>query len=145
MLIRLATINDAAQLYLLNEQFNGKGETTLENIKRTLNDNPQEIVAVAEQNGQLLGFICVQVKKSFCYDALMIEITELFVLKKYRRKGVASELVKFIETHCKQNHSFHRIELLTGVKNLGAQVFYKSAGYLDDGELHLSKPFEDLT
>lgn len=144
-MIRLASVNDAAQLHRLNEQFNGKGETTLENIKRTLNENPHEIVAVASENDEIIGFICAQVKKSFCYDALMIEITELFVLKKYRRKRVASGLVKFIETYCKQNQSFHRIELLTGVKNLGAQAFYKSAGYLDDGELHLSKPFEDLT
>jgi len=145
MLIRLATVDDATQLHKLNEQFNGKGETTLENIKRSLNDNPQEIVAVAENNGELVGFICVQVKKSFCYDALMIEITELFVKKEYRRKGVASGMVNFIETYCRQNHLFHRIELLTGTKNLGAQAFYQSIGYRVDGELHLSKPFEDLT
>lgn len=142
MLIRLATTLDAEQLYLLNEQFNGKGETTLENIKRTLNDNPQEVIAVAEVSSLLVGFVCIQLKKSFCYDSFMIEITELFVQEEYRRKRIASNLISFIETYCKQNYSFHRIELLTGNKNLSAQAFYHSIGYRDDGELHLFKLFE---
>ena len=144
MLIRLATIDDAMQLCRLNVQFNGKGETTLDNIRRSLVNNPQEIIAVAEENSILVGFICVQMKKSFCYDAFMPEITELFVEKEYRRGKVASRLITFIETHCNQNYPFQRIELLTGKRNLVAQAFYKSIGYHDDGELHLSKLHEDM-
>lgn len=143
-MVRMATIDDATQLCRLNEQFNGKGETTLDKIRRSLANNPQEIIAVAEENAILVGFICVQMKKSFCYDAFMLEITELFVEKEYRRGKVASRLIAFIESHCKQNYPIQRIELLTGKRNLVAQAFYKSIGYHEDGELHLSKSHEDM-
>ena len=35
-MIRLTTVNDAEQLNVLNNEFNGKGETTIENIKTAL-------------------------------------------------------------------------------------------------------------
>ena len=47
-MIRLAITEDAEQLFLLNEQFNGKDET------------------VAEEGDILVGFVCIQIKKSFC-------------------------------------------------------------------------------
>lgn len=38
-MIRLAIAEDAEQLFLLNEQFNGKDETILDNIKESLSNN----------------------------------------------------------------------------------------------------------
>ena len=64
-MIRIATINDAEQLFALNEAFNDPGETTLSHIQESLADNPQELVVVDEQEGALTGFVCVQLKKSF--------------------------------------------------------------------------------
>lgn len=142
VLIRIADIDDAEQLYFLNEQFNGGDETTLERIQQSLKHNQQEIIAVAQADNHLVGFLCVQLKQSFCYDACMPEITELFVQQEYRRRGIASKLISFIETHCKENFSFQRIELLTGRKNLSAQMFYRSIGYTEDSELHFAKSFE---
>ncbi len=62
-MIRTATPTDAHQLSLLNDEFNGKGETTIENIQKSLSTNQQEIVIVDEENGILTGFVCVQLKK----------------------------------------------------------------------------------
>ena len=45
-MIRPATPEDAERLFRLNEQFNGKDETTFENIKYSLLHNPQEAIAV---------------------------------------------------------------------------------------------------
>ena len=42
-MVRTATVADAEQLNALNNEFNGEGETTLENIRDCLSCNPQEV------------------------------------------------------------------------------------------------------
>ena len=89
MMVRLAGSADAEQLFVLNEQFNGKNCTTVENIRQSLSNNAQEVVAVAEEDGILAGFVCAQVKKSFCYKERYAEISEVFVNEAYRRRKIA--------------------------------------------------------
>lgn len=62
-MVRIATVNDAEQLSVLNDEFNGKGETTIENIRKSLLHNQQELVIVNDENDMLVGFVCVQLKK----------------------------------------------------------------------------------
>lgn len=138
-MVRIATIDDAEQLSALNDEFNGKGETTIENIRKSLVENQQEVVVVASHESELVGFVCVQLKKSFCYDEFMPEITEVYVKPMYRKKGVASEMITFAEEYCRNNYPLHKYELLTGKENLVAQSVYSKLGYSDDGELHLAK------
>ena len=138
-MVRKATENDAGQLALLNDEFNGAGETTIDNIKKSLMCNRQEVVIVDDENGVLTGFVCVQLKKSFCYDEYMPEITEVYVLPAYRERGIASKMISFAEAYCSKNYPLHKYELLTGTENLIAQSLYNKLGYIDDCELHLSK------
>lgn len=139
-MVRLAVPADAEELEKLNNEFNGQGETTLENIRKSLESNSCETVIVAEsEKGELAGFLCVQLKKSFCYDDFMPEITELYVKKEYRRQKVGKKMMSFAEKYCGENLRFHRLELLTGEENLAAIAFYESCGFKIDGELHLSK------
>ena len=89
-MVRLASVGDAGELERLNAEFNGKGKTTEESIRASLLTNRREVVIVADGNGgQLAGFVCVQLKKSFCYDEYMPEITEVYVRPEYRGRGVA--------------------------------------------------------
>lgn len=138
-MVRLATGKDAEQLGILNDAFNGKGKTTIDDIRNSIISNQQEVVIVADENGMLVGFVCVQLKKSFCYIDYMPEITEVYVAPAYRRKGIASEMITFAEEYCARNYSFQKYELLTGRKNIAAQSVYGKLGYADDGELHFSK------
>ena len=140
-MVRIATVQDAAQLEILNNEFNGEGETTLENIRASLADNKQEIVVVDETNGELTGFVCVQLKKSFCYDDYMPEITEVYVKPHYRRNGIARAMITYAEEYRKKRFPLHKFELLTGDENDGAQIVYAKLGYSEDGELHLAKRF----
>ena len=92
-MIRLASVGDAGELERLNAEFNGKGKTTEESIRASLLTNRREIVIVADGNGgRLAGFACVQLKKSFCYDEYMPEITEVYVRPEYRGRGVAGNV-----------------------------------------------------
>lgn len=139
---RLATYEDAEQLELLNDEFNGKGETSLDNIRNSLLHNNQEFVVVEQIDDELAGFICVQLKKSFCYHGYMVEITEVYVKEKYRRKGIAKNMITFAEEYCIKNYPVQKIEILTGKKNTIAQIVYDRLGYKDDNEMHLSKRFK---
>lgn len=138
-MVKIATVNDAEQLNILNNEFNGEGETSIANIRNSLMHNKQEVVIVAEEDNRLVGFVCVQLKKSFCYDDYMPEITEVYVKPEYRKRGVASEMITFAENYCSKNYPLHKYELLTGQENLIAQSVYSKLGYTDDKELHLSK------
>lgn len=138
-MIRLADTNDAEQLEILNCAFNGKGETTLENIRKSLKDNRQEVIIVAQKGRELIGFVCIQLRKSFCYDDYMPEITEVYVTPEYRKKGVASSMITYAEEYCRKKYPLYKFELLTGTENTIAQSVYRKLGYKEDGELHLSK------
>ena len=139
-MVRIATVQDAEQLEILNNEFNGEGETTLDNIRSSLANNKQEVIVVDdEQNGELTGFVCVQLKKSFCYDDYMPEITEVYVKLRYRRNGIARAMITYAEEYCKSHYPLHKFELLTGDENDGAQSVYTKLGYSEDGELHLAK------
>ena len=138
-MIRIATENDAEQLNILNIEFNGEDEASIDNIRDSLKNNKQEVVIVAEEGDMLVGFVCVQLKKSFCYDDYMPEITEVYVKPAYRKRGIASEMIAFAEAYCSKNYAVHKYELLTGKENFVAQSVYSKLGYIDDKELHLSK------
>ena len=129
-MVRIATANDAEQLYVLNDEFNGEDEPRIENIRNSLLNNKQEVVVVAEENYTLVGFVCVQLKKSFCYDDYIPEITEVYVKPTYRKRGVASEMITFAESYCSKNYPLHKYELLTGKENFVAQSVYNKLGYL---------------
>lgn len=138
-IVRRAEERDAEQLAALNVEFNGAGGPGPDMIRESLCRNTQEEVFVSEENGELTGFLCVQLKRSFCYTDLTPEITELYVLPGSRRKGTATELLDFAERCCSDRYSLHKIELLTGDDNLEAGAVYEKAGFQNDGEVHLVK------
>ena len=138
-MVRIATEQDAAQLQMLNNEFNGEGETTLENIRASLTANRQEVVIVDEDQGELTGFVCVQLKKSFCYDDYMPEITEVYVKPQHRRSGIAGAMIAYAEQYCQKHYLLHKFELLTGAENTAARTAYPTFGYREDGEIHLAK------
>lgn len=143
-MVRLARTGDEKELERLNAAFNGAGEVTPKSIRDSLLHSRQEVVVVDEQDGALAGFVCVQLKKSFCYAGCMAEITEVYVEPAYRRRGIASAMIAFAEAYCAQKHSAGGFSLLTGGDNQAAQAVYEKLGYRADGELHLAKDADRL-
>ena len=137
--IRVAAAEDAEQLIALNESFNGQGEITLDSVHASLSQNKQEMVIVAEVNAELVGFVCVQLKKSFCYADYMPEITEVYVKPDFRKRGIATKMIAYAETCCTARFPLHKFELLTGQNNRTAQAVYQKLGYTDDREVHMIK------
>lgn len=125
-MVRIATQLDAAQLEVLNIEFNGDGETTLENIRNSLIKNKQEVIVVDEQNGKLTGFVCVQLKKSFCYDDYMPEITEVYVKPQYRRNGIARNMITYAEEYCKNTIRYINLNCSPARKTMMPRVYMRS-------------------
>ncbi len=138
-MIRLATPQDAPQLYQLNEQFNGPGGAPVEAIAAALAANAQEVVAVAQVDGALAGFACAQVKRSFCYQSPPVEVTEVFVSPACRRRGLARAMLAFLEDYCAEKFGASEFTLLTGRRNAPAQALYRNAGYTANDELMMEK------
>ena len=97
--IRRAAESDAPGLLRLNEKFNGKSNLSAEQIRLSLAVNDREDVFVAEQEGKLAGFCCVQIFQSFCYEVRYAEITELYVDDAYQRRGIGRELLGYVERY----------------------------------------------
>ena len=138
-MVRLAAAGDAEQLAALNEAFNGPGEATAEHVAESLQDNRQEIVVVAEEGAELAGFVCVQLRRSFCYENPAAEITEVYVKPAFRGRGIAERMIAFAEAYCAGNWPISEFVLLTGENNRAAQSVYRRLGYAQDRKLHFTK------
>jgi len=138
---RKAGIGDAPELKRLNDLFNGEGCNTVEDvedIEESLKHNEREIVCVAADGNDLVGFCCGQIFSSMCYPIDCAEITELFVMDGYRRQGIGKNLLQFTEDILIKRGAKH-FHILTGDKNTAAQAFYHSRGYADTSEILLDK------
>ena len=135
--VRLAQISDAPELKKLNDLFNGEGSATTEMIKKSLEENSQEIVCVAieinEDTSKLVGFCCGQIIKSICYAIIYGDITELFVIEEYKCQNVEKQLIEQVESEFDKrgvNHLHHII----GKDNSQMQELYRSLGYTNSSQ-----------
>lgn len=140
LLLRIATRIDTDNLFELNEEFNGKNCTTKELIEKSISDNEQEIVCIAYVGVRAVGFVCGQLFRSMCYDVNYAEITELYIRKEYRKQGIATKLMDYIE-NVFQVKGIKGFQLFTGKDNISAQAFYEKLGYKKSDELMYRKRF----
>ncbi|MBQ3141330.1 MAG: GNAT family N-acetyltransferase [Clostridia bacterium] len=136
--VRAACPADAEALLALNTAFNGVSEITAQQIRRSIQSNDREQVFVAEREGTVIGFCCVQVFKSFCYAVNYAEITELYVADGCRSQGVGGTLLRFAEQYFR-DRGIHDFQLFTGGDNTSAQAFYEKSGYSKTDEIMYRK------
>ena len=130
VMIRKAQLHDVPDIFIMNNELNGAGWSTVESMKQSLRKNQNELIFVAVYNDKAIGFICGQLYSSICYaGSYQCEITELFVSKEYRRKGVAAMLVHHLELEFTQNNVCEII-VKTGRNNFNAQKLYEKCGYI---------------
>lgn len=133
--VRPARPKDAAELWRLNEAFNGAGPKTVPQMEEDLAALTNECVFVAQSGERLIGFCCCQVKRSFCYETLAVELTELYVEPQARRRGVASALLAAMQNAFLEE-PVEQFTVLTGEDNTAAQAFYERCGFSPSGEVH---------
>ncbi|WP_342422434.1 GNAT family N-acetyltransferase [Paenibacillus sp. FSL E2-0178] len=140
--VRLASLTDAEDLSRLNQEFNGGAPRPAAKIIEHLNINHNELIAVAEINGRIVGFGCAQCFSSFCYDEPYGEITELYVEEAARRKGIAIAIISCLEENFRER-GVKSIKVLTGRSNTAAIRTYEQCSYVKDDEQMLEKRLDD--
>lgn len=133
--VRVAQAADAEVLCRMNGEFNGPGLTSAAFIRKMLESASGEIVVLAMCGLEPVGFCCMQVTRSVCYNEAGAELTELYVREPYRRRGCAAQLVRFAERVCKEAYRVESVRLLTGRGNSAAQKLYVSLGYTPQNEV----------
>ncbi len=136
--VRKATLLDSEALAILNYEFN-QIERPAQYVAQCLTNNA-EIVVIAESDSVIVGFGCAQVNRSFCYNHLSGEITEMYVRPAFRRSGVASLLLHELEKLLLEL-DVDAIKILTGASNNTAKIAYQKKGYRLKTSLLLTKIF----
>ena len=125
--IRTAIEADAQSLVKLNQAFNGVCRRSDEVRSALRTGRSSETVLVAEESGDVVGFVCFQTLHSVCYDSPWTEITELYVTPTRRRRGTGKALVCEAIRQAKES-GVSEILLRTNVKNDAAKKLFSQVG-----------------
>ena len=144
MIIRFVKENELSQVNELRKQVNdlhveGKPEVFKAGFDKELQDyiytiwkDPKQKIVVAELEGIICGFAVLNYihksETSFMHERDFMDIDEFCVDKKYRRQGIASEMIAFIKDYVKEL-GIKRIELNMWEFNEDALAFYEAVGF----------------
>jgi ribosomal protein S18 acetylase RimI-like enzyme len=134
--IRKARASDASTLADLNNEFNHVRMAPSAIVRKLSNKN--EITLLAQFGVDIVGFACAQIYGSICYPEPQTELTELFVIKEFRRMGIATRLCRTIESEAARRNALE-IHLLTNRRNAHARALYESLGYKAKNDLVYAK------
>ena len=94
--------------------------------------DPNKDILVAEKDGEICGIAilnCIYKPETpFMFSRDFMDVDEFCVAKKYRRQGVATEMIEFIKKYAKDK-GFQQLELNMWEFNEGALKFYEAAGF----------------
>ena len=136
MEVRVATIDDADDLFALNTLF--ENTTTIDLLKKSLLDNGREIVCIAFVNGVPAGYCSGLIIKSMCYSESRADIEALYVKDEYRRQGIGEALIRRLEKALAAFDIRH-FHISTNADNKTAQSLYMKLGYAKTGEILMDK------
>ena len=138
MKIRKAKKSDYKQLmqlydsFLETSRYSKQGHDSFKQVMSSL----KNVVYVAEEKGRLVGFITFLARYVVRYPHPIGQIEEMFVLKKFRGKGVGKSLVDRIETAARKLKC-SRIYVESGYEHHPAHTFYETLGYKKSGHYFL--------
>jgi ribosomal protein S18 acetylase RimI-like enzyme len=121
--------NDAEDIAVLNGELGYSVTSALVRKQiRRIQEQTRDRVFIAKIGEHAAGFIHLSPYELMFDDPLM-NVMGLVVLEEYRRRGIASALMKHAERYAKEN-GFSGIRLNSGSDRTGAHAFYESLGYV---------------
>lgn len=126
--IRLANAQDAAEIARLNKLFNEVDLPLIHYVSRLSDPSCMESFILAETEGQVIGFAGLRISPTILYREPHAEITEMFVMEGYRRRGAGRALIEYAEQMARQKGA-KEIIVATDFYNHGAQELYRSRGF----------------
>ena len=139
LLIRDMTENDIGQVQILmgqlNEIFETQHDISGTAIKTTfleMTDKKDNYInLIAEENGEIVGFISSAIYKTFFHSGGTLLINELIVDKVCRGRNVGKVLLDRI-VELAEELGLNEVEVGTTFDNTGAIKFYKANGLTDE-------------
>lgn len=128
MLVRDAHEDDAQVLSQLLTEFTHLTVTAAQIHQRLVRSQGVEHPLVAELDGQVVGFASLRLLNYLGEDAPYAEISELFVLERYRRRGIARLLMIEMEVRARAAGA-SSLAVLTAADNDTAVALYHALGY----------------
>ena len=144
VIVRFAKENELNAVNVLRRQVNdlhvaGRPDTfkpgfcdELKNFIRTIWEDPQREIVVAELNGEIVGFAVLnhifRPENPFMYVRDFLDIDEFAVDESHHRQGIASEMIRFIRDYAAEKN-YSRMELNMWEFNRNALAFYEAAGF----------------
>ena len=136
MEIKIATVDEAADLFELNTLFGNT--TTLELISKSLADNDGEIACIAYVDGIAAGFCTGFLNKSMCHSESRAYIEGLYVREECRGKGIGRALMLFL-LKAFADRGIRHFHTDTYLNNAEAIALCESVGFVHDGAVLLEK------
>src|SRR5438045_2035796 len=121
MQIRVAGPEDAGELALLLEAFNGPSVSTEQARRRLIAAEGVETALLAKVEGRSVGFAAVRVVPYLSDDVPYAELTELYVEAAHRRRGVGRALLERAAGIARERGAAELL-LQTGLENRTAQA-----------------------
>ncbi|MGB9205942.1 MAG: ribosomal protein S18-alanine N-acetyltransferase [Terriglobales bacterium] len=133
--IRSAALSDVPAILAIEQQAPGAAHWTREQYKPLVSSG---VVLVAEEAGQLCGFVCAQAA------AGEWELENVVVAAKFLRRGIADELMRTLIQRAK-NAAAPAILLEVRESNRAARGLYKKHGFRKVGRrpAYYKNPAED--
>ncbi len=109
----------------------------LEQVKKEL-ANENDLYFFAETEGIVTGYI--RMMEDYSDFPLMkkwkaLELKRIYVNKNFHRKGIARQLMQFVEDYARQN-KYEVVWLGVWEHNVRAKKFYDKCGFKDSGHTH---------
>jgi ribosomal-protein-alanine N-acetyltransferase len=135
VVIRSAVLNDVRAILALEQQAPGAAHWTGDQYNQLVSSG---VVLVAEEAGQLCGFVCAQA------GAGEWEIENVVVAAGFLRRGIADELMRTLIQRAK-NAVASAILLEVRESNLAARGLYEKQGFREVGRrpAYYKNPAED--
>jgi GNAT superfamily N-acetyltransferase len=139
--VRQATPDDATELAVMLNQFDGMGATAEQVAARMLACQSVLTTFLGALDGQPVGFACLRLVPHLQGDEPYAELTDIYVDAPFRRRGVARALIAQVEAAARSAGASDLV-IITGFDNAGAQAAYRAVGYAD-WALAMRKPSPD--
>lgn len=95
--------------------------------------NNESVIYAAYVENKCVGFVQLFSTFSSLNLGKVIILNDLYILPEYRRKKIASELIKTVIEHAKSEKATG-VSLSTQIANTGAQDLYKKIGFKKDND-----------
>jgi len=125
--VRRANLNDELKLFALVSRFPTQTPPTAEQFAESLRIKLKDhdaFVAVAEERGELLGYVAGDAHETFYAGGKTAWVDEIFVAEGARRRGIGRALMAEFESWAAGGRC-----RLVGLATRGAASFYEELGF----------------